>query len=334
MRKSLRMLAVAGMALAACATPSPAFLFFWGKDAPYEETSGKRGFHLFLHPARKNPALQLEYANQLADAGRARAAARQHLALVTYWSESREAGEAQYRYAQYFDRRGNTIKAFDEYQRLFDRYAGLFPYDVVLERQFELAKKAMEVKKGKLWLFPGFASPERAVPMFEKIVLNGPQGEKAAEAQYLIGKAQQAALEYELAIDAYMTVQNRYPDRPIAEQAAYSAAHCYYLLAQESPYNEQVLEAAWAAVTLYLNAHPKAANAELARAYQTTLFGQRAKLAYEKARYYERARRPKSALIAYESFVRQFPNSDWTELARARIAALQPAEGAEETQDD
>lgn len=329
MRKTARIQVVAALALAAFATPSPAFLFFWGKDAPYEETSGKRGFHLFLHPAKKDPARQLEYANQLAEAGRAKAAARQHLALVTYWPESKEAGEAQFRYARYLDRRGNTMKAFDEYQRLFDRYTGLFPYDEVLERQFELAKKAMDVKKGKFWLFPGFSSPERAVPMFEKIVLNGPQWTNAPEAQYLIGKAQQMALEYELAIDAYMTVQNRYPDRPIAEKAAYGAAYCYYLLSQESPYNEQLLEAAWAAMTLYLQAHSSSENAELAREYQKTLFRQRAKLAYEKANYYERARRPKSALVAYESFLRAFPHSDWTALAQARIDALKPVWGEE-----
>jgi outer membrane protein assembly factor BamD (BamD/ComL family) len=293
------------------------------KERPYEETSGKRGWHPFLHPAEKQPDAQLLFADQLLHAGRTKAAMRQFVALTIYWPESKEAATAQYRYAQLWDMKGKDYRAFDEYQRLFNRYPGQFPYDEILNRQFEIATNIMYRKKGKFLIFPGFTAPERAIPMFQAIMTNAPQWKKSAEAQYLMGRANELSLEYEAAIDNYMTVKSRYPDSAFAEPASFQTAYCYYLLAQESPNNEQILDAAWAAMTLFLNYYPSSEKASVASEYQRTLYRQRAKIAYEKATYYDKiVKRPESALIAYECMVRQFPHSDWTGLAQIRIDAL------------
>lgn len=298
----------------------------FGSEKPYEETSGKRGWHPFLHPAEKNAANQLVFADQLLQAGRAKKAMKQYVALTVYWPESREAATAQYQYARLWDMKGKDYRAFDEYQRLFNRYPGQFPYDEVLNRQFEIATNIMYRKKGKVLFFPGFTAPERAIPLFQAIMTNAPHWEKSAEAQYLMGRANELSLEYETAINDYMTVQNRYPDSHFAESASYQTAYCYYLLAQESPNNEQILDAAWAAMTLFLNYYPSSEKASVATEYRNTLYRMRAKIAYEKATYYDTiVKRQDSALIAYQSMVRQFPHSDWTGLAQIRIDALSNA---------
>ncbi len=290
---------------------------------PYKETSGKRGWHLIIHAAKKNPTDQYAYAKMLQDSGQTRRAARQYLALTIYWPESKLAGDAQYRYAQIVDKKGKLLDAFDEYDRLFRRYTGYFPYDKVLERQFEIATNIMTRKKGKFLFFPGFSAPERAIPLFSSIITNGPQWEKAAECEYLIGQANEKGLEYESAIEAYMTTQYRYPDSPFAEKAAFSSAYCFYLLTKESPNNEQFLENAWAALTMFLNSYPNSMSASQATRYREELLKKRAQLAYNKAYYYDViAKKPQSALIAYETFVQQFPHSEWSDPARARIDAL------------
>lgn len=295
---------------------------------PYEETSGKRGWHLFVRPAMRTPQRQLEYADQLAQVGRTGKAMKQYLALTIYWPESSEAGKAQYKYSKYWDERGKFLKAFDEYQRLFDKYIGTFPYDEVLQRQFEIAVCLMNTKKGHWLFFPGFSAPERAIPLFEKMLLNGPQWPKAPEVQYLMGRAYELSMQYEEAIQAYMTTHQRYPESPFAEKASFGAADCFYRLAQESPNNEQILEGAWAAMTLFLNEYPNAQSIPLATEYRKTLHRQRAKLAFEKADYYDKiARKPRAALLAYEALVRQFPHSNWTELAQIRIDALKTIVG-------
>ena len=295
----------------------------FGREKPYEETSGKRGWHPFLHPAEKNPADQLVLADQLLHAGRVKKAMKQYVALTVYWPESREAASAQYQYAKLWDAKRKEYRAFDEYQRLFNRYPGQFAYDEVLNRQFEIATNLMFRKKGKFLFFSGFSAPERAIPLFQAIMTNAPQWEKAAETQYLMGRANELSLEYETAINDYMTVQNRYPGSAFAEAASFQTAYCYYLLAQESPNNEQILDAAWASMTLFLNYYPTSEKAPIATEYRNTLYRQRAKVAFEKANYYDKViKRPESALIAYQGMVRQFPHSDWTGLAQIRIDAL------------
>ncbi len=318
MRKTFH-LSFAGLAAAVLLSGCGTF----GGGQTYTETSGKRGFHLFLHPAKRDPKAQLEFANSLRESGRTRKAMRQYVALAVYWPESAEAATATYENARLLDRRHKYYKAFDEYQRLFDRYAGLFPYDESLKRQFEIAKYLMETKKGRFLFMPGFAAPERAIPLFDKIVTNAPQWTLAPEVQYLRGRAYELSMDHELAIGAYMGAQNRFPDSPFAEKSAFAALRCYVVLARESPNNEQFLEGAWASVTMFLNGYPQSPDREKAADYRDELLRSRAKLSYDRARYYDViAKRPKAALLAYQDFVGLFPQSDWTAAARTRIDAL------------
>ena len=297
--------------------------WFSGAEKPYEETSSKKGWHPFLRAQGDTPAEQLACAGRLEQAGRIKKAMKQYRALVILWPDSAEAPIAQLHYARLLDQRKKYLQAFDEYQFLFDRYTGKFPYNEVLNRQFEIAHMVMNLKKGKFLFLPGFSAPERATPLFEKIITNGPAGPHAAEAQYLIGAAHEANYEYEEAVVAYMATQYRYPDSSSAEKAAFGQVRCYYLLAQEGSHNEEALENAWAAVTLFLNTYPASEDKATAASYRNVLYGQRAKAAYEKAVFYDRfAKKPKAALIAYESMVGLFPNSDWTALAQARIDEL------------
>ena len=319
----LAMCCAAVVATAGCSTKQP-----------YIENSAKHGFHLFTHPKKKNPADQLRHAEQLYQEGRIRAARKQYYALMVFWPEATEAARAQHQFAVILDQKGKYLKAFSEYQRLFERYTGLFPYDEVLNRQFEIATNVMARKKGKFLFLPGFAAPERAIPLYESIMTNAPQSERAAEVQYLIGHAYDLSLQYEEAVTAFMIVQQRYPSSPFAEKAGYDAAYCFYRLAQENPNNEQILEGAWTALALFLNTYPESEKAEVVKGYRNTVLRQRAKLAYEKARYYDLiAKKPKAALIAYRALVGQFPHSDWTGLAQIRIDALSKLVPPDPTED-
>ena len=96
-------LLIAGLiGMSACGT--------FGSAKPYEETSGKRGWHPFLHPAEKKPDAQLVLADQLLQAGRTKAAMKQYVALTVYWPESPEAATAQYQYAKLWDQKRQGIQ--------------------------------------------------------------------------------------------------------------------------------------------------------------------------------------------------------------------------------
>ncbi len=290
---------------------------------PYRETVGRNGWFIFGRTAKPTPAEQWAYAEQLEEAGRTKVAAKQYLRLVARWPQAPEAGPAQYRYARWVDGRGKRLRAFDEYQRLFDRFTGQFPYDEVLGRQFQIAHELMQKKKGRFFFIPGFAAPERAIPLFEKIIANGPGGEKAPEAQFLIGRAHELGKEYGEAIAAYLTAQNRYPDSTLAEEAGFNAAMCYYRLARENPTDEQLQENAWAALSVFLSRYPASDKRPQAESRRNELYDHRARLAYHRAYFYDRiARRPEAALICYRAFLRQFASSEQAAEAIDRVQVL------------
>ncbi|HRZ11210.1 MAG TPA: outer membrane protein assembly factor BamD [Kiritimatiellia bacterium] len=304
--------AIAALALAANA------------EKPYHETVGKKGWWFFGKTAKPTAAEQWAYADGLEQAGRASKAAKQYYRLVVRWPQAPEAGPAQLRYARWMDGRGKLLHAFDEYQRLFDRFNGQFPFDEVLDRQFEIAEKLMTTKKGRLLFFPGFAAPERAIPLFEKIIANAPGSEKAARAQLLIGRAHELGRIYEEAIASYLTTLNRYPGTAMAEEAGFHAAKCYYRLALENANDEQLMENAWAAASVFVTRYPKSEYALEAEVYRAELYDRRAMLAFRRADFYDRiAKRPEAALLAYRAFLKQFPSSDQVETARTRVEALE-----------
>jgi outer membrane protein assembly factor BamD (BamD/ComL family) len=292
-------------------------------ETPPPTKAKKHGKSLFLRPAKNNPADQLRHADRLRRDGH-RKARKQYRALVAYWPDSPEAPAAQFAIGEILEERGKLEKAFEEYQYLLSRYAGRSGrYEEVLDRQFAIAQRVMVRKVGKFLFLPGFSAPEKAIPLFESIVRNGPYAKHAPEAQFLIGQAHEQNKEYEDAIVAYMDGQHRYPDSPFAEQSAFRRAYCAYQLAKESPNSEAMNEQAWAAVTFFLNSYPRSEHTAVAQEYRKTLYRNMARYEYDRAAFYDRvARNPRAALMAYSNFVRSHPNSEWTTLAEIRIEAL------------
>lgn len=294
---------------------------------PYMEETPGRGFHLLIRPREKAPAAQWAHVQALDAAGRTRAAAKQALALRIWWPNAEEAPAAQLYYARRLDERGKLQAAFDAYQHLVDRYPGRFEFNEVLERQMRLAKTLMDRRKGRFLFLPGFAAPERAIPLFEKIVASAPEGAFAAEAYVLIGAAHERAYAYDEAIDAYFTALNRYPDSPFAAQAAFAQARCHVELSEDAPNDGRALAEAIAACTLFLQRHPEAEPRGEIESSLARLRDRQAAAAFARARYYDRIlHKPESARIEYRRFLALFPDAPQAAEARDRIAQLTPEE--------
>ncbi|NCC51734.1 MAG: outer membrane protein assembly factor BamD [Spartobacteria bacterium] len=292
-------------------------------DKAYNESMDRYSNAFFRKTKKTTPAGQFEYALSLEAREKYKAAGKQYYALVRRWPDAPEAPTAQYNYARMLDKHGKRLQAFDEYQRLMEQYAGFFPYEEVLEKQFDIAKWLKKRKKGKLLLFPGFSAPERAIPLLEKVTANGPAWEHAPEAQYLIGQIYDETMQLELATVAYATLQYRYPDSPYAEKATYNKAYDLYRLATESQNDQDLAVSAYAALTFFINTYPRSDYLPQARSYRDILHQRQAEAAYKKARFYDKvARKPKAAIVAYKRFIQQYPDSGWTPTAETRIQEL------------
>jgi tetratricopeptide (TPR) repeat protein len=309
--------------------PAPAWAAAPAK--PYVEHAPKRGFHLFVRPVQTNPEAQWKYVQDLDREGKTRLASKQALALRLFWPHSPEAPQAQMLTARLLERRNHLQEAFDAYQYLLDHYVGHFEFNAVIDRQMQIAKTIMETKKGKFLFMPGFAAPERAVPMFEKIVASAPEGHCAAEAFFLTGVAHERVYEYDKAIEAYFTALNRFPDGEFAEKSAYAQAQCHIKISNDAPHDNRALDIARAACELFLQRYPASAHRAALEADLARLHERQVQNAFALANYYDRIlRKPAAALIEYKTFVALYPNAAEVPAAQLRIEQLQPVQPPKE----
>jgi outer membrane assembly lipoprotein YfiO len=287
-------------------------------------TTSRKRPSFFHRPAEKSAPRQLEYAKGLMERGKLRKASKQLNALVHAWPESPEAVVAQQTYAELLEKRGYPRDAFDEYQYLVEHYAGQFPYGAVLDRQFRLANQVMMARRAKFLFLPGYTVPEDALPLFEKVVRNAPDWSQAPQAQFMVGVINQDARNYDEAVDAYGALLNRYPHSPFAEEASFRRAESLYKgVLHDNPRDEQSCRSALSAMAAFLRDYPGSANEATAQKCLDELKDRLADMYYERAEFYDRiARKPKSAILAYEDFLRVCPSSGRASEVSERLEAL------------
>ncbi|MEI8138410.1 MAG: tetratricopeptide repeat protein [bacterium] len=301
--------------------PPPSSPYTQSKDD--DKPRVKRGIHWYRSPQCETAAQQLQLAFKYYNDGRYRKAANSYQALVYAWPDSPEAPQAQLALAKVQEIRQRFAKAFDEYQYLFEYYPGQFDYQEISDRQFKIANYMMKTPKASFLFFPGFDAPERALPMYEKIIKNAPTGGQAATAQLNIGIIHELNEEEEDAVTAYETFQNRYSDANLAAQASFREAHCLVKIHTNRPNDEDACNAARAALVQFITTYPGHEKVEEARGFLKDLNDKQAKRAYDLARYYQTiAHRPKAAIVAYEDFLRKYPNTTLATSAKQQLAIL------------
>lgn len=245
------------------------------------------------------------------------------LYLIRRWPNSKEAPWAARARADILMARGDYEKAFDAYQYLIDNYSSrMADYDTVLERQYEIAVRIMNRRHMK-WLFGGYRSPEYAVDYFEKIIRNGPQWSRAAEAQYLIGKCDQEEDDYELAITAYGVLGYRYPDSKFAEAAAWQQIVCLRQLLGQYPNSPQMLDRTLTATTVFLSTYPNSKYKSRIIGLRNKLYEVKAGAMYDKATFYANVpKKPKAAILYDKALIKEYPKSRYVPLAKEHMADL------------
>lgn len=288
------------------------------KQAPAE----KKTPSMFARPKKQTPAEQLAYASSLRDAGKKAAAAKQYNALVHKWSDSPEAALAQLEYARLLEAQGDYPSAFEEYEYLIQNYPGGFKYSDVLESEFRIANCIMTTRHKLLGVLPGSPGYSSALPLFEKIVINGPQWSNTPKAQFNIGWIHEQLKDYDLAASAYELVQQNYPRSEVAADAAFQQGCCLYFLALERPHEERSLQQVRTHFQKFLRTYPNHQAVDQATRYLDDAVQRLTGMAYDRAVFYDKGGHPNAALIAYRDFVNKFPDSTKARAAQIRIEQL------------
>lgn len=293
------MLAAVGLVSFASRCPAP-LVFTPGEGWRYEKfgESGKW--------TRARAKDQLEVAQEAFDKKQYSLAMKAARRTVNVWQFSDFAPQAQYLMGRCHEAKGEDEAAFKAYQKLIERYPKVANYDEVLLRQMTIANRFLAGQWFKLFnTVPFFASMDKTIKLYEKIIKNGPYSEVAPQAQINVGKAHENKVfkEYPEAVRAYEKAADRYADQKAGKEALYLVGDTYYKQAGRAEYDQSVAGQSIATFTDFITLHPDDARVTEATKKIGTLKMEQARGAMDIARYYERNHKWEGAKIYYNAVV-------------------------------
>ena len=276
-------------------------------------------------PKMSNPADQFDWAVQCRDAGNYGRARRAFDALVREWPVSKEAPLAQMALADILLQKDLDYEdAFAEYRYLMDFYSLECDYDAVAEIMYKVAELMRE--EGKTIIFFRFANTVDVRRAYEAVVLRSPGSKFVPQAMLTIASLRQDEQKYEDAVKVYENLRNLYPDKPEAKTALHCEAKVRMKLLEMHGYNRmRVLDTA-----AFLRQALRGDLSDEMRADFERWLGETSALeedeAYRAAKFYDsRTRTKRSAINAYERFLKEYPESAHAEAVQARLDELRGA---------
>jgi outer membrane protein assembly factor BamD len=304
-----------GFCLAALPQRTPAPLIYRpGEGWSYEPIGGGKW-------VRNRAKDQLEVAQRAYDEKDYSIALKAARRTVRVWPFSDYAPQGQYLLAQSYEAKQQDERAFNEYQKLLEKYPKIPNYDEVLQRQYEIANRYLAGQWFKLWnVIPAFPSMEKTSGMYEKVIRNGPYSEVAAHAQMNIGAAREKQENFPMAVKAYEHAADRYHfHKDVAADAHYKAGLAYTKQAKTAEYDQSIAGKAIDTFSEFVTLYPNDPRVAEAQKTIESLRTEQARGSFGIAEFYEKKNRLDGALIYYNEVLLNEPNSVYAERAKLRI---------------
>lgn len=308
--------------------PAPAAVVFRpGNKAKYvgpgeEEISG-------------NARQLFDLAQAAENKGDLKGAIKAYRALLRKHPKDTLAAGAAFRMAELQEKMRDFLKAADSYRLVVEKYPKSPHFNEAIESQFRIGEMYLGGEKVKFLGIPVRVSRDRAVEIFAAIVRTAPYGKYTARAQFDIGLASEKQGENDLAVQAYQAVVEKYPDDPIAADAQYQIGYLWFKAARDGVRDPKATANAKLGFQDFLFRYPKSEKAAQARENLRLLDQRQTSSAFEIAKFYDKQKNYRAAVIYYNDVIRQEPQSPAGERAKHRVdqlrakfgdAALQPAE--------
>jgi outer membrane protein assembly factor BamD len=270
---------------------------------------------------------QMRKAEKLETEGSEAAAYRAYKALVNRYGGSFLAPKAQRKVGQLLEKHGDYDKAYDAYSFYLTKYPQGEDFDSVVESMFKIAKLFLEGEKRKLFGVPVAASMARAQAMFEGIVKNAPYSKWAPLAQFNVGQALEKQGDYPKAIEAYQLCVNKYPGDAIADDALYQVGYVRLRESREGSYDRATVNKARESFEDFIARYPDSEKVPQARENIKALESGTNKGTLDVAKFYDRTKKYKAAVIYYNDVIKGQPGTPDAEYAKGRIEALKQLVG-------
>src|SRR6267143_3020046 len=266
--------------------------------------------------------------------GNPKRALRAYKSLIKHHPKDSLAPSALYRAAQLQEQLHDYTPAADSFRELVEKYPTSPYFEDAIEAQFRIGELYLNGKKLKVLGMSIASSLDRAVTIFANVVRTAPYGKYTARAQFDIGRAREKQGANDAALQAYQAVVDKFPNEPVAVDAQYQIGYIWFTAAQTGTKDAAAATNAKTAFQDFLFHYPKSEKAAQARANLDILEHKQTANSYKVAKFYDKQKYYRAAVIYYNEVIRQQPGSQESNEAKKRIdqlrakfgdAALQPA---------
>src|SRR5216110_1817092 len=266
--------------------------------------------------------------------GNIKRAIKAYKSLVKRHPKDALAPSALFRSAQLQEQVHNYTPAAEAFLQLVERYPSSPNFEPAIEAQFRIGEIYLNGKKLKVLGIPIASALDRAVTIFANVVRTAPYGKYTARAQFDIGLAREKQGANDAALQAYQAVADKFPNEPIAVDAQYQIGYIWFTAARTGTKDIAAVSNARTAFQDFLFHYPNSEKAAQARANLELLERKQTSGSYEVAKFYDKQKYYRAAVIYYNEVIRQQPGSAESDRAKKRIdelrakvgdAALQPA---------
>jgi outer membrane protein assembly factor BamD len=249
-------------------------------------------------------------------------AIRAYKTLVRRHPKDALAPTALYRAAQLQEQNRQFTAAADSYLQLVERYPSNPHFDDAMEGQFRVGEIYLNGKKLRVLGIPIASALDRAVSIFANVVRTAPYGKYTARAQFDIGLAREKQGANDAAIQAYQAVVDKFPNEPIAVDAQYQIGYIWFTAQQLGTNDASAAGNAKTAFQDFLFHYPKSEKAAQARKNLDILEHKQTTNSYKVAKFYDKQKYYRAAVIYYNEVIRQQPGSQESNEAKKRIDQL------------
>jgi outer membrane protein assembly factor BamD len=267
-------------------------------------------------------------------------AIRAYRTLVRKYPKDALAPGAGFRSAQLQEQIHDYLGAAAAYRTIVEFYPSNPHFNESIEAQFRIAELYLNGKKIKFLGLSVANALDKAVDIFAAIIRTAPYGKYTARAQFGIGLAREKEGANDAAIAAYQAVVDKFPNDPIAADAQYQLGYIWFTSARAGTKDLAAANNSKTAFQDFLFRYPNSEKAAQARSNLQLLDHKQTSTSFGIAKFYDKQRIYRAAVIYYNEVIRQQPGSSESEQAKKRIdqlrakvgdAAIQPLTPAGET---
>ncbi|MBA2586468.1 MAG: outer membrane protein assembly factor BamD [Chthoniobacterales bacterium] len=247
--------------------------------------------------------------------------------LVRSYPRDTLAPGAGFRVAQLEEQATDFTKAAADYRFVIERYPQSSHFNEAMEGQFRIGEMYLNGKKRKVFGLSIGRGLSEAVEIFAAIVRTAPYGRYTARAQFDIGRAREKQGQNEAAVAAYQAVVDKFPNDPIAVEAQYQIGYIWFSAARAGTSDSNAVANAKTGFQDFLFRYPKNEKAAQARQDLDMLAHKATASSFNIARFYDKQKNYRAAVIYYNDVIRQQPGSTEGDRAKRRVDELRARVG-------